>query len=413
MRRFLRWLAYLTCIAGGLALVGVGLSYIPRTAAQKYLTAKVTHGLVQTTVNSTGTVKPVRSVTVGAFVSGPIKDIYVDFNSVVKKDELLARIDPRLLSAIVAHDKAFLETQRAELNRIEALLKQSERNENRARMLLEAGKDYISGMEMDQYHFTRLSYEAQRRLALASITQAEATLTNSQQNLDYTYIRSPVDGIVIDRKVDPGQTVASSFQTPELFVVAPDMDKHMHIFGSVDEADIGMIRAAYEKKRKATFTVDAYPGELFEGEIYQIRKSSTTIQNVVTYPVVIEAKNPELKLLPGMTATITFHIDERDHVDRLPVAALRFVPLPAQVRPEDRPLLDTALSTTANAPKRTAEERASQALKRRQRHVWVEDGEYLKAVPVTLGMIDRQNAELVGGDLKEGQPVVIGFETAR
>src|SRR5262249_5009019 len=135
--------------------------------------------------------------------------------------------------------------------------------------------------------FTRLSLEAQRKLAEAMIAQAKANLKNSKQNLDYTKITSPVAGVVIDRKVDPGQTVAASFQTPELFTVAPEMDKRMHVFASVDEADIGLIRTAKKQKRQVTFTVDAYPHDLFTGFIYQVRKSSTTTQNVVTYPVVI------------------------------------------------------------------------------------------------------------------------------
>ena len=136
-----------------------------------------------------------------------------------------------------------------------------------------------------------------------------------------------MDGTVIERKVDPGQTVAASFVTPELFIIAPDMDKHMYVFASVDEADIGQIRTAQERGKAVKFTVDAYPGDLFEGKIHQIRKNSTTTQNVVTYPVVIEAPNPDLKLLPGMTANITFQIEARDDVLRVPAAALRFVPL--------------------------------------------------------------------------------------
>jgi len=421
MRRLVRWLVILGVIAGGASLATAGLYLLPKRSGPKYLTAAVSRGRVETVVNSTGTVKPVRLVTVGAFVSGPIKEIYVDYNSVVKKDDLLARIDPRLLTATMERDKAFLDTQTAELHRIEALLKQSERNEDRARKLALVGKDYISGMEMDQYHFARLSYEAQRRLALASIAQAEATLRNSQQNLDYTFIRSPVDGVVIERKVDPGQTVAASFQTPELFVVAPDMDKHMHIFGSVDEADIGKVTAAFAKQELSkklgksetvvTFTVDSFPDDLFQGQIYQIRNNSTTIQNVVTYPVVIESTNPGQKLRPNMTATITFSIEAKEDVLRLPATALRFVPLSAQVRPEDRHYLDVA--NLSLAAKRTAAERATLTQQRRKRIVWVEDGDYLKAVPVTLGLIDRQFAEIVEGDLADGRAVVTGFESAR
>src|SRR5207247_6022950 len=139
-----------------------------------------------------------------------------------------------------------------------------------------------------------------------------------------TEIRSPVDGIVIERKVDPGQTVAASFQTPELFIVAEEMEKHMHVFASVDEADIGLIRAAQERGQVVKFTVDAYPGDLFDGKIHQIRKNSTTTQNVVTYPVVIEAPNKHLKLFPGMTANITFQIERKESALRVPAAALRF-----------------------------------------------------------------------------------------
>src|SRR5262249_15109095 len=155
---------------------------------------------------STGTVKPVRTVAVGAFTSGPIAEVKVDFNSVVKKNDLLAIIDRRLLAAAVDRDRAALETQKADARRIEALLKQAQNNEERARKLQAVNKDYISETEIDQYYFTRLTFEAQRNQALAAIAQAEATLKNSQANLDYTEIRSPENGIVIERKVDPGQT---------------------------------------------------------------------------------------------------------------------------------------------------------------------------------------------------------------
>ncbi len=250
------------------------------------------------------------------------------------------------------------------------------------------------------------------KLGQATVKQAEATLANSKANLEYTKIISPVDGIVINREVDPGQTVAASFQTPELFVVAPDMEKHMYVYASVDEADIGQIQAAQQRGQVVKFTVDAYPGDLFEGKVHQIRKNSTTTQNVVTYPVVIEAPNPALKLLPGMTANITFQIDTKESVLRVPPAALRFVPLPAQVRPEDRHYVETL--TTAppeSGQKSSASEKAEQARKRRQRIVWVKGGALLRAVPVTLGLIENQFAELVEGDLAEDQQVVIGVET--
>jgi HlyD family secretion protein len=380
--------------------------------ATKYTTAVVSRGRVETVVNSTGTIKPVRSVSVGAFTSGPISEIYVDYNSPVKKGSLLAKIDPKLLAAARDRDKAALETQKAELKRVEALLQQAINNEMRAKKLREINKDYLSDTETDQYRFAEMTAAAQVNLAKASIAQAEATLKNSEANLGYTDITSPVDGIVIERKVDPGQTVAASFQTPELFIVAPDMDKHMHVFASVDEADIGLIRAAQEQGRAVKFTVDAYPSDLFEGKIYQIRKSSTTTQNVVTYPVVIETPNPQLKLFPGMTANITFEIEGKDNVLRLPAAAMRFLPTAAQVRPEDKALVDNAsIDTATGGPQKSASEKADASKRRHFRHVWVQDGLLLRAVPVTLGLIENQFAEIVGGDLAEGQAVVTGIET--
>jgi HlyD family secretion protein len=373
----------------------------------------VSRGRVETVVNSTGTVKPVRSVSVGAFVSGPIAEIYVDFNSVVKEGDLLARIDPRLLQASVDRDQAILNTQKAERARIDALLQQAKNNEARARKLQRVNKDYLSDVEMDQYYYARLAHEAQLKLAEASIAQAEAILKNSETNLKYTEIRSPVDGIVTERKVDPGQTVASSFQTPELFVVAPDMDKYMHVFASVDEADIGLIRSAHERQQVVKFTVDAYPEELFEGRIYQIRKSSTTTQNVVTYPVVIEAPNPELKLLPGMTANLSFQIEAKEDVLRVPVTALRFFPSLHQVHPDDRHFLESQSHRDTDGPARlSATEKATLARNRQRRLVWVQEGEYLRAVPVVLGLTDNQYAELVDGPLEEGWAVVTGTETS-
>ncbi len=413
MRRLLRWALILAVLGGGaFAASGPLSAWMKKGSVPKYLTAPVTRGRVETVVNSSGTVKPVRSVSVGAFVSGPISEIFVDYNSEVKKGDLLARIDPRLLEATVEHDRAFLATQRAELARVEALLQQARNNEARARRLMGVNKDYLSDTEMDQYLYTRLTNEAQRNLAQASVDQAVASLKNSEANLGYCEIRAPVDGIVIERKVDPGQTVAASFTTPEMFIVAPEMDKHMHVYASVDEADIGLIRQAQESGQVVKFTVDAYPDTVFPGKIYQIRKSSTTTQNVVTYPVVIEAANPDLKLMPGMTANLTFQIEAKEDVLRLPAVALRFVPQPAQVRPEDRHYVETLPTTPAESggPARSAGEKADLSRNRHHRLVWVRDGELLRAVPVTLGLIENQHAELLQGDLAEGDAVVTGTE---
>jgi HlyD family secretion protein len=396
-------------VGGGIALAGASMqSWWQQRSMPRYTTAKISRGRVETVVNSTGTVKPVLSVSVGAFTSGPIAKVYVDFNSVVKKDELLALIDPRLLEAAVERDRAAVESQKADLKRIEALCQQAVNNEKRARQLMAINKDYLAEADLDQYYFTRLSFDAQIKLGQAAIKQAEANLKNSEANLEYTKIISPVNGIVIERKVDPGQTVAASFQTPELFIIAPDMEKHMFVYASVDEADIGQIRSAQQRGQVVKFTVDAYPGDLFTGKVHQIRKNSTTTQNVVTYPVVIEAPNPDLKLLPGMTANITFQIESKEDVLRVPAAALRFVPAAAQVWPEDKHYVETPAATPTEGKKSSATEKADRSRQRQQRIVWIKDGELLRAVPVTLGLIENQFAELVSGALTQAQEVVTG-----
>ena len=371
MRKWLRRLLVVGVLIGLFVGGGTALSYWwKQQSVPKYLTATVSRGRVETVVNSTGTIKPVRTVSVGAFTSGPIAEVYVDYNSHVKVDCVLAVIDDKLPAAALDRDQAALDAQRADLNRVKALLQQAKNNEDRARNLMAVNKDYISDTEMDTYYFARITGEAQVKLSEASVKQAEAQVKNSRDNLGYTRIRSPEDGIVIERKVDPGQTVAASFQTPELFIIGLEMEKHMYVYASVDEADIGLIRDAKDQSRPVSFTVDAYPGDLFEGKIHQIRMNSTTTQNVVTYPVVIEAPNPDLKLMPGMTANITFQIESKENVLRVPAAALRFVPLAAQVRPEDRHYVNgqPAADGAEAAPKDTAGAKAEQARKRQHRH---------------------------------------------
>jgi HlyD family secretion protein len=413
MRRLVKWLLILGVLFGLLFAASIPLkAWMQKRAEPRYLTGVVTRGRVETVVNSTGTIKPVLSVSVGAFTSGPVKEVYVDYNSAVKKGQLIALIDPKLALAQLAHDKAALDAQEADLLRVEAMLKKSENDEERAVKLQKVKKDFLSETDMDTYHFTCLQNKALVGLGKASIAQAKATLENSLANLEYTKITSPVDGIVIERKVDPGQTVASAFQTPELFIIAPEMDKHMYVNASVDEADIGQIRIAQENGRGVKFTVDAYMGELFEGKIYQIRKNSTTTQNVVTYPVIIEAPNPQLKLLPGMTANISFQIESKENVLRVPIAALRFVPTVFQVRPEDRHLvIATPTNTSEATPKTSAADKAEQARNRQRRNVWVLEGLWLRAVPVTLGLMDNQFAEVVTGELTDKQSIVIGNES--
>jgi HlyD family secretion protein len=256
------------------------------------------------------------------------------------------------------------------------------------------------------------SLKAQLKLAEASVLQAEAALENSNFNLGYTRIEAPVDGIVIERKIDPGQTLAAQFQTPELFILAPDMDKKMHVFASVDEADIGLIIKAQQRGLPVEFHVDAYPDEVFSGTIEKVRKNSTTTENVVTYPVIVAAANPNLKLLPGMTANLSFQVDEREDVLCVPNSALRFYPNTKQIRPEDRRILLGELDgdESGNSESRImSNELAAASRKENRRHVWVEDGQFLKAVPIVTGLTDLKYSELKSGDLAEGDELVTGI----
>jgi len=355
-------------------------------------------------------------VSVGSFVSGPIVELNVDFNDEVKKGDVLARVDPRLFKAGVDRDNAMLSTREADLERVEAQLQQSLNNYLRGKRLRGTNKDFMSDREMDALVFEVKSLQAQRRLAKASILQARASLETSEANLKYCEVTSPVDGIVINRLINPGQTLAAQFQTPELFVVAPDLRQKVHVFASVDEADIGLIQAAQKTHKPVAFTVDAHPDEVFDGEIEQIRVSSVSTQNVVTYPVVIAASNPELKLLPGMTASISFEVDSTQDVPKIPNAALRFFPDDVRlVREADRQLIDgsTWRSKKSDAAQeemanQTATESAEAQQKKNQRHVWIVEGEMLRAVEVTTGLMENKFTEMVAGDLKVGNPLVVG-----
>jgi len=414
MRRLVKWLLILAVPVGGIAAAAmVGQKYLLAKSVPRFTTVTVSSGKIETVVNSTGPIKPVQSVSVGSFISGPIEKILVDFNTPVKKGQLLAQIDPRLSKAMYDRENASLSTALAELERIKAQLKQAQRNEDRALNLQKTNKDFISEQEMDQVHFATKVLEAQKSLADANILAARAGLENAKTNLEFTKIISPVDGVVIDRKVDMGQTVASSFQTPEMFIIALDLQKHMYVYASVDEADIVQILTAQEQDRPVKFTVDACPEDVFTGKIFQVRQNSTTTQNVVTYPVVIEVPNPDLKKLRvGSTANISFQTDVRENVTRIPTAALRFVPTEGMIRLEDRQYIEVKAKKDPKEgeEKLSAERRTEQAKARAKRVVWVQEGDKVVAVPVTIGLTDGQFAELLSGDIKPGQALVTGTE---
>ena len=368
---------------------------------------KVQRGDVQSVVNSSGTVQPVQSVQVGSFVSGPIRDVCVDFNDKVKKGQVLARVDQLIPKAQRDQARAALECANANLLQAEAKRTEAKQDWRRAETLLP--QKAISDTDYDLAKANYETAKANVAVAKATIEQNTASLALAKSNLDYTIIKSPVDGVITDRKVDSGQTVASQFQTPVLFVVAPDLEKRVYVQASVDEADIGMIRDAQSRNEPVTFTVDAYPKDTFHGKITQVRLTPTTVQNVVTYTVIVEAPNPQIKLLPGMTANLSFQIEKHACVLKVPNAALRFFPKPKQVRECDRAILE-GNSPDNKENRDAADDPAEKDRNRNTRHVWVVDGDLLKAVKIATGLSDKHFTEVVSGDLEKGEAVVTGLQ---
>ncbi|MFM8325721.1 MAG: efflux RND transporter periplasmic adaptor subunit [Pirellulaceae bacterium] len=410
------WLIVLLAMLGGGGYLGYrpALQYWEARNQPKWRFLPVEKGDLKHLVNATGKVEPVQRVSIGAVVSGPVEELLVDFNSPVTKGQLLARIDPSLYQSAEQRDQAMLKTRQAEVLRAQALLSQAENEEKRAQELFSANQNFISETELDQLRFNRQARQAECTVAETAVAQALAQLQNSTTNLSYTEIRSPVDGIIVERKVDKGQTLAAQFQTPEMFVVAPEMQHRMHIYASVDEADIGYIRSAQSSGQPVRFTVDAYPERIFDsGKIVQVRLSSKEEQSVITYPVIVETPNEDLSLLPGMTANLSFQIESRESVLRLPNAALRFYPDRKWVHPDDRPVLDGVdqqknMGESNESRLQSAEETYDANRRRMRRHVWVVDGKLLRAREVTLGISDSRFTEMLEGNLTEGEVLVIG-----
>jgi len=415
MKRFL-WMIVIGIV------VGAGATGYSRLHGSKgnagvspYRTMPVRCGEIRSVVNSSGTVQPVQSVKVGAFVSGPLK-VYVDFNDKVKEGQKLAEIDPLIPLAQRNQARAALACAKANLLQAQAKLEQAKRDWKRAEDLLP--EKAISDTDYDLAKANFETAKANVAVSDATIEQNEAALAVAESNLKYTVIHSPVDGIITDRKVDSGQTVVSQFQTPELFVVATDLEKRVYVLASVDEADIGMIREAQKRGEPVTFTVDAYPHDAFQGKIAQVRLNPTTVSNVVTYTVVVESSNPELKLLPGMTANLAFQIEKHAGVLTVPNAALRFHPKTEQVRESDRAILEGEPRENQPSPETASAEAIARAGvaampggNRNRRHVWVADGDLLAAVAIVVGLSDKSCTELVSGSLTDGQELVVGLQT--
>lgn len=310
-------------IVAALVLIGAGVfgyyRYTQKPEAPTITTARVTRGDLAETVGATGALQAVTTVQVGTQVSGTIQELNADFNSLVRKGQVLARLDPSLIQSQIEQARANLIRAEADLERLRVSLDDSRTKLVRARELSE--KKLIAQTELEAAEVAVRSAEAQLRSQQAGVTQSQASLRQNQVNLAHTVIESPIDGLVISRNVDVGQTVAASMSAPTLFVLAADLTK-MQVLASLDESDVGRIRPG----QAVRFRVDAFPTEEFTGSVTQVRLQPTTVQNVVTYQTVIDVPNPALKLKPGMTANVNIEIARREDVLRVPNTALRFRP---------------------------------------------------------------------------------------
>lgn len=445
-------------IIGLTALIALGgWAYLRGQSRVEYRTAKVERGDIEATISATGNPNAVVTVQVGSQVSGNIKELHADFNTKVKKGQLVARIDPEIFEAKVNQAKANLDNTRAAVLNARAMLQKTEADVANAKASLEVAKANgakakvavldaqikltsrinlfkeggISAEERDSAQatydsniaaleaaraqeqaaqFSLRAAQAQREVtqaqmasAEAQVRQSEAALRQSQVDLDHTFIRAPVDGTVVSRNVDVGQTVAASLSAPTLFLIAQDLTK-MQVDTNVDEADIGRVRVGQD----AVFIVDAFPNETFKGKVVQIRQAAMNVQNVITYNAVIAVSNPDLKLFPGMTANVKILVDRRENVLKIPNAALRF--RPPDVNGQPKQAADASVRTPPGSP--TGERISDLRGDRKaggERTIWV-PGVDRKPRPITVkvGITDESFSEITDGNLDMGQEVMIG-----
>jgi len=404
-----------------------GFTYFKRNnnKALKYEKAAIDRGDITALVDTTGTLNPVTLVDVGSQVSGKIANIYVDFNSQVKKGQLLAELDQSPFLTKVQQNEANYLSSEASVDKAKVTLENTEKQYNRAKSMFE--KELIS---FEQFEATEAQYFGTKSDLLsveARLEQAKAQLDSSKVDLEYTIIKSPIDGVVINRNINVGQTVAASFQAPVLFQIANDLSK-MQVECSVDEADIGTVKEG----QKVRFTVDAFPNDNFIGVVRQVRYSPEVIQNVVTYTTIVDVENPEMKLRPGMTATVSIVVGEAKNTLRVSNSALRFNP---NLSPEEMRVLFEEMKRERQGTRGISSQADGQsAVKRPQQkpqadrqanfqmgsgamrsrvqdmaRVWIEDENgKLKMLFIRAGVTDNVFTEITGGDLKEGQEVITG-----
>jgi len=416
-----------------LVIIGVFAGFqLTRQTDPEYFTAKVEKGDIHQVIEATGTINPVTSVQVGSQVSGMISKLYVDFNSKVTKGQVIAEIDPKLFQGAVLqaqadlqNAQALLAAAKANMAKDQATLQQNKLDYERAVALQRESVN--SQQQLDQAKATYDAITAQVGSDRAAIQQAEAqaaqktaTLKVAQTNLDYTIIRAPINGTVVARNIDIGQTVAASLQAPTLFMIALDLTK-MQVYAKTDEGDVGQIRPG----QKGDFQVDAFPKETFHGVVFQVRMNATSIQNVVTYDTIVNFENPQLKLFPGMTAYVSIPVASVTDVVRIPNAALRYKPdLPAEKVQELYSRYGVTasaaapVSTTAKQPGTMGKERSvpkpNTTSGSDMAVVWkLQADKSLRPLQIHVGLTDHTYTALISGDLQPGDELVKGATTVK
>lgn len=341
-----------------------------------YETRKLKRCTITQVVEASGTINPVNTVSVGSTVSGLIESIYVDFNSQVKKGQLLAQIDPRTFQATVEQQRASVANAEANVARMEAVTEMARKTYVRYKNLY--AKNFIAKSELDQAESDYLSNLAQVASAKAQVTQSRASLSTAETNLGYTKIIAPVDGTIVSREIDVGQPVAASFQAPELFTIAQDLTK-MQIEVSVSEADIGKVAVGQE----VTYTLDGYQDSVFQGKVTQVRISPTTVSNVVTYTVIVNVDNEDLKLIPGMTANVSIITDKSENVLCAPSLALKYNP-------------------------------NTDGTRYKTQGIWIlQKNKKPKRIEIETGASNDTQVEVISDELKEGDRVITGSSNMR
>jgi HlyD family secretion protein len=428
-----RWLILVCVVVAAGLLIAFGLN---RSTPAQHFTAKVERGPINDVVEATGTINAVITVQVGSQVSGTIAKLNVDFNSRVHKGDVVALIDPALFkgallqaTADLENAKANLVAAKANLEKSKAGLVQTKADYDRAVALTKGG--VLSQQQLDLAKANYDSANAGVNGAAANVTQAEAQVSQknaavavAQTNLDYTVIRSPIDGTVVARNVDVGQTVAASLQAPTVFTIAQDLKK-MWVYAKTDESDVGNIKVG----KRVTFKVDAFPKDTFHGEVSQVRMNATTVQSVVTYDTIIEFANPELKLFPGMTAYVTIPVATVENVLKLPNTALRYKPPMVSEEilaiykqygiesGEHLPAGEVAVVPNSGSSSGSATTTPTRAPKADTAVVWkLHPDNTMEPVKVSLGITDHAFTEvtaIVNGELREGEDVIIRSVVAK